>query len=252
MLPLKNIRIVLINTSHPGNIGAAARAMKTMGLSQLVLVEPKDFPHEKAYFRSAGAMDVVDGARVCSSLDEAISDCQLVIGTSARTRSIPWPMMNPRQCAEIVIQEPEVNQVAILFGREDRGLTNEELQRCNSHLHIPGNPEYSVLNIAAAVQVVCYELRMASLSDQLDPPEWDWGVEWDAEKASSEEMRQFFVHMEETLIQLEVINPESPRQLMKRMRRLYQRSRPDQFEVGIMRGVFTAIQKVLAKNTSSS
>ncbi len=248
MLPLDNIRIVLINTSHPGNIGAAARAIKNMGLSQLYLVAPKQYPHEKAVFRAVSALDILDNAVVCETLDEAINGCQLVVGTSARDRSIPWPMMNPRECAETIINEPENHQAAILFGREDRGLTNEELERCNSHLHIPANPDYSSLNIAAAVQVVSYELRVASLAGQQLEQAWDWGVEWDVERASAEQLRHFFEHMETTLVELGCINPHTPRHLMKRLKRLYMRSRPDQYEVSILRGVFSATQKVLKQD----
>jgi tRNA (cytidine32/uridine32-2'-O)-methyltransferase len=159
-----NIRIVLVNTSHPGNIGGAARAMKNMGLERLYLVEPKEYPSDKAVWRSAGAVDVLENAVVVETLDEAIKGCGLVVGTSARERRIPWPLLNPRECGESVWTESEQHEVAVVFGREDRGLTNEELHKCNYHVHIPANPDYSSLNLATAVQVICYEIRMAFLA----------------------------------------------------------------------------------------
>ena len=158
------IRIVLVNTSHPGNIGGAARAMKNMGLAELYLVEPREYPAPRAVWRAAGASDVLANAKIVGSVDEAIKDCGLVIGTSARERRIPWPLINPRECGEKIWQEAKSHQVALLFGREDRGLTNSELQKCHYHMHIPSNPDYSSLNIAASVQVLCYEIRMASLA----------------------------------------------------------------------------------------
>ena len=148
-----NIRVVLVNTSHPGNIGGAARAMKNMGLSRLYLVAPKEYPADRAVWRAASALDVLDNAIVVETLDEAIGDCGMVVGTSARGRRIPWPLMHPRACGERVWQESAEHDVAIIFGREDRGLTNDELHKCTYHVHIPSNPEYSSLNLAAAVQV---------------------------------------------------------------------------------------------------
>lgn len=245
---LDRTRIVLINTSHPGNIGAAARAMKNMGLSRLYLVGPKQYPDEKAIWRAASAVDVLDQAVVCETLEEAIAGCHLVVGTSARDRSIPWPIMNPRQTAESILKEPEGHEVAILFGREDRGLTNEELQCCNFHVQIPANPEYSSLNLGAAVQVICYELRMASLAGAELDQAWDWGTEWDIEAASAEDIQRFFEHLEQTLIELKVINPKNPRQLMTRLKRLFIRSRPDQVEVNLLRGILTAAQKLTGKD----
>lgn len=249
MLDLKNIRIVLIDTTHPGNIGAAARAMKNMGLEKLYLVEPRQYPHEKAVWRASNALDVLDKAVVCESLDEAIEGCQLVLGTSARDRSMPWPVMDPRQSAETVMSEPETHEVAILFGREDRGMTNEELQRCHFHLQIPANPDYTSLNLGTAVQVVCYELRMAMLNKSGLREVWDWEQEWDEEAASAEEMRYFLEHLEQTLIDIDVLNPKHPRQLMPRLKRLFMRSRMDKLEVSIMRGVLSATQKLLKKES---
>lgn len=249
MLDLKNIRIVLIDTSHPGNIGGAARAMKNMGLDKLYLVAPQQYPHEKAVWRASNALDVLDKAVVCETLDEAIEGCQLVLGTSARDRSMPWPVLDPRQSAESVISEPEEHQVAILFGREDRGMTNEELQRCHFHLQIPANPEYTSLNLGTAVQVVCYELRMAMLNKSGLREVWDWEQEWDEEAASTDEMRYFLEHLEQTLIDIDVLNPKNPRQLMPRLKRLFMRSRMDKLEVSILRGVLSATQKLLKKES---
>ena len=194
---LDNIRIVLVNTSHPGNIGAVARAMKNMCLSQLYLVEPQKYPHDEATWRAASAGDLLDSAVVCDSLAEAISGCQLVIGTSARERTVPWPLLDPRHCMERAYKEAEAShKVAVVFGREDRGLTNEELQRCNLHVHIPANPDYSSLNIAMAVQVLSYELRMAQLGGELTSNEM---AEWDVPVAGADDLERYLVHLEETL-----------------------------------------------------
>lgn len=239
---LKNIRIVLVNTSHPGNIGAAARAMKNMGLSDLCLVEPRKFPHRDAEARAAGATDILENARVVDDLDEALSDCQLVVGASARSRTIPWPIVNPRELAAIVAPLTEDVRVAVLFGREDRGLTNDELQRCHHHVHIPVNEEFSSLNIAAAVQVITYELRMAKLSSvqEVRP---QWGTDWDVELADNRELERLFEHLEQTLTEVDFLDPEKPRNLMPRLRRLFLRSIPDKIEVNILRGMLTAVQK---------
>ncbi len=242
-----NIRIVLVNTTHPGNIGGVARAMKNMGLSRLYLVEPRAFPHEEATWRAVSAGELLDNAVVTASLEEAIADCQFVVGTSARGRRIPWPVLDPRACAEQIDQHSGDEQVAILFGREDRGLTNEELQSCNLHLHIPTSADYSSLNLAMAVQVVTYELRMrldqASLPASAD-------AEWDAPFATSENMERFYQHLEETLVGIEFLDPQAPRQLMTRLRRLYARVRLDEMELNILRGILTETQKWVARGKS--
>ena len=234
---LDNIKIVLVNTSHPGNIGSAARAMKTMGLTELVLVAPLDFPNPKAQALASNAAEVVDNAKVVATLDEAIAGCHLVVGTSTRNRTIPWPLLTPRAFAEKIKAEPET-KVAILFGREQSGLTNEELHRCHFHIQIPSNPDYSSLNIAAAVQVIAYELWVAHLSPATDIKEWDFP--W----ADAAEMEGFFAHMEKVLIQLDFLKIETPRQLMPRLRRLFNRARLDEMEVNIMRGILGAFEKV--------
>ena len=243
---LNNIRIVLIETRHPGNIGAVARAMKVMGLSRLYLVQPQSFPHEKSWFRAANATDILDQAEVTDSLEQAIAGCHLVVGTSARSRSIPWPVLDARESAESLLNEPPDHEIAIIFGREDRGLTNEELHACNYHLQIPSDPDYGVLNIASAVQVVCYELRMAAIARQPEQQKselWSWGTEWDEIAASREQIELFFEHLQQTLIDIKVINPDNPRQLMTRMKRLFLRARPDRTEISLLRGMLTAIEK---------
>jgi tRNA (cytidine32/uridine32-2'-O)-methyltransferase len=235
-----NIRIVLVNTSHPGNIGGVARAMKNMGLQRLYLVEPRDYPNEQAVWRAASATDILDAAIVVPSLNDAIGDCQFVVGTSARARRIPWPLMDARQCAQRMAVASGQEQVAVLFGREDRGLTNEELKVCNLHLNIPTSEAYSSLNLAMAVQIVAYELKMLQSASNLPVNEVD---EWDAPFASRDNMERFYVHLEETLVDIEFLDPAAPRQLMSRLRRLYSRVRLDEMELNILRGILTETQK---------
>jgi tRNA (cytidine32/uridine32-2'-O)-methyltransferase len=237
-----HIRIVLVNTTHPGNIGGVARAMKNMGVSDLCLVEPKSFPHPDADARASGATDILEKARVVSTLDEALADCGLIFGTSARERHIPWPLVNPRELAAIATPLEGKARVAILFGREDRGLTNEELQRCHHHVHIPAVESFSSLNIAAAVQVITYELRMAQVADQQSARP-QWGTDWDIELAEQRELELMFEHLERTLVEIEFLDPNNPRQLMPRLRRLLQRAVPDKVEVNVLRGILTAIER---------
>lgn len=241
----ENVRIVLVNTTHPGNIGGAARAMKNMGLSRLYLVSPKEYPADRAVWRAANALDVLDNAVVVDTLDEAIGSCGLVVGTSARERRIPWPLLNPRECGERVWQESSEHEVAIVFGREDRGLTNEELHKCTYHVHIPSNPEYSSLNLAAAVQVLCYEVRMASLAnaDGKLPSLY----EWDVPPARAEDLEMYFQHLEQALVDIGFHSRDNPRQTMPRLRRLYSRIRLDEMELSILRGVLTAMQNLAHK-----
>lgn len=236
-----NIRIVLVNTTHPGNIGGAARAMKNMGLSELCLVAPRQYPDERATWRAASAGDVLDRAICVDTVEEAVADCHFIVGTSARGRSIPWPVQDPRSSAEAVITASKHGKVAILFGREDRGLTNEELQQCNLHLHVPTDESYSSLNLAMAVQIVAYELRMGSLpAHQRHRPQDD---DWDAPFATAENMERFYTHLEQTLIDIEFLDPKAPRQLMTRLRRLYSRVRLDEMELNILRGILSETQK---------
>ena len=163
---LNSVKVVLVGTTHPGNIGATARAMKNMGILDLALVEPKEFPSDVATFRSKAAKDILEKASVHRSLAEAVSECELVVGTSARGRTVPWPVLNPREAAEEMHKSSRNGKVAIVFGREDRGLTNEELGLCNFHVHIPSDPEYSSLNLSQAVQILAYEIRLSYLKDQ--------------------------------------------------------------------------------------
>lgn len=237
----EHIRVVLVNTTHPGNIGAAARALKNMGLSRLYLVSPKEFPSDRAIWRAANALDVLDAAIVVDTLEEATADCGLIVGTSARERRIPWPLLNPRECGERVWRESGEHDVAIVFGREDRGLTNEELHQCTFHVHIPANPDYSSLNLGAAVQVLAYEVRMASLTDadgKLAPLN-----EWDVPPARAADLELYFQHLEQALVDIGFHDRDNPRQTMARLRRLYGRIRLDEMELSILRGVLTAMQK---------
>lgn len=244
--PLQNARVVLIHTSHPGNIGSVARAMKNMGLSDLYLVAPKLFPHERAGWRAASAGDVLENATIVDTFEEAIADCGLVVGTSARGRRIPWPLVNPRVCAEKIYPELDKHPVALVFGREDRGLTNDELQRCNLHVNIPASEDYTSLNLGMAVQVITYELRMTHLSGSLsDNPMQDW----DTKFAKMDDIERFFVHLEETLIEMKFLKPEAPKQLMTRLRRLFSRTRMDDLEVKMLRGVLTSAQQWVSRGS---
>jgi tRNA (cytidine32/uridine32-2'-O)-methyltransferase len=230
--------MVLVNTTHPGNIGGAARAIKNMGLTELYLVQPREFPAPRAVWRAAGARDILTNVKVVESLDEAIAGCGLVVGTSARERRIPWPLINPRECGEKIWSEAASHDVALLFGREDRGLTNSELQKCHYHVHIPSNPDYSSLNLATAVQVLAYEVRMASLQDENGVlPSMD---EWDQPLATADELELFHQHLAETMATLNFYDPDNPKQLLTRMRRLFNRTRMDKMEVSMLRGLLTA------------
>ncbi|UVE16804.1 tRNA (cytosine(32)/uridine(32)-2'-O)-methyltransferase TrmJ [Pseudomonas sp. LS44] len=243
---LQNIRVVLVNTSHPGNIGAAARAMKNMGLMRLVLVDPVDFPSEEASARASGADDILASALVVSSLEEALAGCELVLGTSARERHIPWPLLDPRESgASVVERAVQGAQVALVFGREYAGLTNDELQRCHFHVHIPSDPQFSSLNLAAAVQVLTYEVRMAWLATQGQPTKMtrqEVGEEPDEQVATADELEMFYGHLERTLVDIGFLDPERPRHLMPRLRRLYGRSAISKLEMNILRGILTETQ----------
>lgn len=239
---LANIQVVLSHTSHPGNIGASARAMKTMGLSSLVLVNPKDYPHADATARASGADDILAQARVCSDIDTALADCQLVIGASARTRSIPCPVISPAQCARLACAASQAGRVAILFGCEQSGLSNAEIDRCHKLVQIPANPRYSSLNLAAAVQIICYEIFVAANADA--------AVDVDLQAmVSAAEMERFYQHLEDTLVALEFLDPDNPRHLMRRLRRLFNRARPDENEVNILRGMLSAAQSAVKQQS---
>lgn len=272
-------RIILVNTSLPANIGAAARAMKTMGLYDLVLVAPKQFPHADASSLASSASDVLANARVVETLEEAIADCQLVLGTSARNRTIGLPQLDARSAGSTAQQHELTGaKVAIIFGREDRGLTNDELMLCHAHVFIPTNPVYGVLNVAAAVQVLAYEVRMACLlaedtcdefaavqggqdsrdrfsslsvdqtfvREQAVAPLEQQGmpitlVPWDEELVKGEDMTQFYEHCERTLIAVGFLDPANPRQIMTRLRRLFGRTRLDRPEYNLLRGFFKRV-----------
>jgi TrmH family RNA methyltransferase len=238
-----SIRIVLVGTTHPGNIGAVARAMKNMGVSDLALVEPLHFPHKDAVARASGAIDVLENAMVTESLGEALKDCVYVVGASARSRAINWPTLEPRECAGKLLEQGEAGPVAAVFGPEKYGLTNEHLDLCDALLTIPTNPDFSSLNLGMAVQVLTYELRAASV-DRSSPSSY----EADAPLATSGDMEYFYTHLEEVLTDLEFLNPDNPRHLMRRLRRLFIRARPDQNELNILRGILTAVERKRGKN----
>ncbi|GKQ97099.1 MULTISPECIES: tRNA (cytosine(32)/uridine(32)-2'-O)-methyltransferase TrmJ [Aeromonas] len=235
---LDQIRIVLVNTSHTGNMGSAARAMKTMGLSQMVLVDPQAQPDDNAYALAAGASDLLANARIVSTLDEAIADCGLVIGTSARSRTLSWPMLDPREAGEKLVTEGMQHPVALVFGRERTGLTNDELQKCHYHVAIPANPEYSSLNLAMAVQTLCYEVRMHWLQQE-QVGETDMVVDY----PSAEQLEGFYQHLEQTLLKTGFIADDHPGQVMSKLRRLFNRARPEAVELNILRGILTSVQK---------
>lgn len=232
-----DVRIVLVEPTHPGNIGASARAMKNMGFAKLVLVNPQEFPSDTAVFRAVSAADVVHQATVVDSVDAAIAGCHLVIGTSARDRRIPWPLLDPKACAAKVNEErSDSSDIAILFGRESRGLTNEELHKCHYHVNIPTARAYSSLNLAMAVQVIVYEILQAHLD--VPAPQ-----QWDREYATADAIEHLFEHLEQTLIQVKFHDPENPRKLMTRLRRMFNRIRMDEMEVDMLRGFLTAVNQ---------
>jgi len=239
---LKNVRIVLVNTSEPGNIGGVARAMKNMCLEQLVLVNPVQFPHAKATARASGADDLLAKALVCETLDEAIAGCGLVLGASARFRRLQWPLLDARQCAAKVINEVQKTPIAVVFGREHSGLTNDELERCHYLVHIPCNEAYSSLNLAAAVQVIAYELFMAV---QQSVPEIAPHIEklTREEPATAAEMQGFFDHLMTILTDIGFLNPTHPRKMMRRLKRLFNKAQMDKVEMNIMRGILSTVHK---------
>ena len=233
---LNNIRIVLVETSHPGNIGAAARAMKNMRLSRLELVAPLDYPSAEASSRASGADDLLARAGVHEGLDQALEGCRLVIGTSARPRSVSWPVLAPHEAAERLLEESEQGEVALLFGREKSGLSNSELDRCHYLVHIPTNPDYSSLNLGAAVQVLSYELQLADLGGR------QVTAETPRDLATAEMMQGFHDHLTQALHDVGFTDPEQSEKLLRRLRRLFQRALPDKDEINILRGILSAMQ----------
>lgn len=233
---LSNVRIVLIGTTHPGNIGAVARAMKNMCLQSLYLVQPKIYPSAEATARASGADDLLARARVCGTLDEALRGCRLVIGTSARLRSVQWPCLSPRESARRLLQESAAGEVALIFGRESSGLSNSELDRCHYLVQIPSNPEYPSLNLSQAVQVLSYELHSNALQGGVDDaPAPD-------EVANAEALEDFFRHLQQAIDELGFSDPRQSKKLQRRLRRLFLRARPDPVELNILRGILSAAQ----------
>lgn len=238
-MKLASIRIVLIETTHPGNIGSTARAMKTMGLTSLYLVNPKLFPDYKAYELAAGADDILHNAQVVTNLDQALSGCQLILATSARPRGLSLPGLDPHSAAELIANKADDTQVAILFGPEHSGLTNEVLLKCHYHINIPSNPEYSSLNLAMSVQIMSYELRMKVLAPKIQVT-----LRSDDE-ASADEIEQFYEHLQNVFVQINFLKQDNPRKLMQRVRRLFNRVHLEKMEVSILRGMLSQVQKSL-------
>lgn len=228
-------RIVLVNTTHPGNIGAVARAMKNMGLRSLYLVDPKVYPSAEATARASGADDVLAEAVVCRELGQALEDCPLVIGASARVRAIDCPRLTPRECAALILDRVRTGPAAVVFGREHSGLSNAELDRCHYQLCIPVDPQFPSLNLAAAVQILAYELFVAQAGG-------GEGASRETAPVSAAEMERFYQHLEQVLVEIGFLDPARPRHLMRRLRRLYNRAQPDQNEMNILRGILTAVR----------
>lgn len=231
-------RIILVQPTHPGNIGAAARAMKNMGLSQLTLVQPKQFPHAEASVRASGADDVLAHARVVNTLEEAMQGCQLVFATSARSRRLEWPSCTPRESAQLIAALPANAQAAIVFGRESSGLTNEELALCHMQIHIPTVAHFSSLNLSAAVQLIAYEMYLFSLNGQNNIQN-----ELSTDLASADDLQCFFKHLQQTMIDVNFLDVRQPKKLMHRLRRLFQRAQLSKTEIHILRGFLSAINK---------
>ena len=230
------IRIVLVDPAHPGNIGAAARAMKNMGLTELHLVRPRYFPNAEASARASGAEDVLNAARVHDRFEDAIAECGLVVGTSARSRHLSFDLIEPRECAQQVAQAAQTNDVAVVFGAERTGLTNEEIARCNLLVTIPTNPDYSSLNLAMAVQVLSYEIFLQTRAGAPAQPPLEVPL------ASAAEMTRLYAHIEEVLDYIDFRDRTGGGNLMARIRRLFNRARLDQNEMNILRGILTAVQ----------
>ncbi len=237
---LADIKIVLVETTHPGNIGGVARAMKNMRMDNLCLVNPKIFPSADATSRASGADDILSKAIVYDSLQEAVADCQIVIGASARSRTISWPEITPRECAEKIIVHEPGKKVGILFGREHSGLKNHELDLCHFLLHIPCNNDFSSLNIAAAVQIVCYELFVAAEIKQEE--KLVVGDQGENPLATTHQMDLFYDHFYQTLIDIGFMHPDKSKTIMRRLRRIFNRSHLDSKEVDILRGILRMAQ----------
>ena len=236
-----NLRMVMVETSHPGNIGAAARAMKAMGQKRLYLVKPAIFPSAEVTARAAGADDLLDDAVVCNTLEEAVRDCVFVVGTTARIRRVPWMIEGPREGAARIVEAARSGQVAVVFGREDNGLNNDELGLCNTVVQIPTHPGFSSLNVAAAVQIVCYEIMQAAGAGAIAQAS---GVAL----ASAGQMRKLYEHLEACMTAVGFLNPRKPRLLMRRIKRLFNRAQLDQNEINILLGFLAAVQEAIKKD----
>jgi tRNA (cytidine32/uridine32-2'-O)-methyltransferase len=241
-MKLNSIRIVLVATSHPGNIGSTARAMKTMGLQRLYLVTPKVFPAQEAHELAAGSDDILNQAIMTESLAAALKGCHLIFATSARARDLALPGFLPGAAAEFISKADDNTEVAFVFGREHAGLTNDELLHCHYHINIPSNPSYSSLNLAQAVQIIAYELRMALLSPTVE-------VETGNDKrATSEEVELFYTHLHDVLVAIDFLKPSNPKKLLQRLRRLFNRSQLESKEINILRGILTHVQNALKRD----
>ncbi len=240
---LERVKVVLVGTTHSGNIGSAARAMKVMGLSQMVLVDPQCQVDAQAIALAAGASEIALNAQIYPTLEAAVSDCGLVVGTSARSRTLEWPMLEPRECGEKLISEAKQHSVAMVFGRERTGLTNDELQLCHYHVFVPANPEYSSLNLAMAVQLLSYEVRMAYLALQQSSQSSTLQEEY----PRHQELERFYAHLEQVIMQTEFISAQQPGQVMNKLRRMFTRARPEAQEINILRGILTSVQKSISR-----
>ncbi|HFG1637833.1 TPA: tRNA (cytosine(32)/uridine(32)-2'-O)-methyltransferase TrmJ [Vibrio cholerae] len=240
---LERVKVVLVGTTHSGNIGSAARAMKVMGLSQMVLVDPQCQVDAQAIALAAGASEIALNAQIYPTLEAAVADCGLVVGTSARSRTLEWPMLEPRECGEKLISEAKQHSMAMVFGRERTGLTNDELQLCHYHVCVPANPEYSSLNLAMAVQLLSYEVRMAYLALQQSSQSSTLQEEY----PRHQELERFYAHLEQVIMQTEFISAQQPGQVMNKLRRMFTRARPEAQEINILRGILTSVQKSISR-----
>ncbi|GHW41188.1 RNA methyltransferase, TrmH family [Vibrio cholerae] len=240
---LERVKVVLVGTTHSGNIGSAARAMKVMGLSQMVLVDSQCQVDAQAIALAAGASEIALNAQIYPTLEAAVADCGLVVGTSARSRTLEWPMLEPRECGEKLISEANQHSVAMVFGRERTGLTNDELQLCHYHVCVPANPEYSSLNLAMAVQLLSYEVRMAYLALQQSSQSSTLQEEY----PRHQELERFYAHLEQVIMQTEFISAQQPGQVMNKLRRMFTRARPEAQEINILRGILTSVQKSISR-----
>lgn len=266
-MSLEKIRIVLVEPSHPGNIGAVARAMKTMGLTNLALVKPKKFPHCEATNRAAGAESVLLSAMVVDDIHQATDDCQWVLGTSVRDREVTWPTVDPKQMAqqvmerllvgEVVADKQEMPPIAILFGRENSGLSNEELDLCHAQIRISSDPEYSSLNLGSAVQIMVYEIRMAYLALLSTPPTEHLEAELSPKQArqvpaNMAEQTRHLAHLQDVLLELDFVKTKPPTKLMRKLTRLYNKANLTVEEIHILRGILTATQTIIQSNINQA